>query len=192
MFEIATGVVAAGAVLWALQGYAKMLFKKGEIIEGEWILVNGEIEGAFKKHSLDFLEITTARNESVRITTNSIRSIKKIHLMEERVTVSFQEDCERVKSILKGACEAFNHQYIDYLEMDREKKGPACKVHVAGLDAIQGTNHGYTIVLHGMIKNDCRDKARYALREEMARSLQKEKVKMAESVHYYRTRQGTS
>ena len=190
-------VILAGGIIAAVIGFGAqkvvndiisgifMVFE-GTIKAGDFIHLNEEAEGGtveeigFRITKIRLLngKLLTISNGEIRKMVNG--SVYKRRIFES-IIFSFNEDPIRVKEIFENVCNELNLKHYAYLKRDEKTGEIEEKYQVYGFHSMDSSPLGYKISVVATVNDTDYITAVLEAKELLAKTIYREKIKMAES-----------
>jgi moderate conductance mechanosensitive channel len=164
-----------------------LLYEK-QLHKGDFITVNNEYSGTVEEIGLRLLKVRQWSGKLLTIRNGEVSEILNFNMDKmrviEKVTVSFQENPERILSVLDNACNELNTNHTHFLLKD-EKSEVIEKFQVYGMTSLNAKHRGYEYTVIGLVKDHIYFTAAKTARITIAQHLYREGVQMsAENVRF--------
>lgn len=190
-------VILAGGIIAAVIGFGAqkvvndilsgifMIFE-GSIKAGDFIHLNDELEGGtVEEVGFRITKIRLINGKLLTISNGEIRkmvngSVYKRRIFES-IIFSFHEDPIRVKEIFEHVCDELNNRHYHFLKIDEQTGEFEEKYRVYGFHSMDASPLGYKISIVAMVNDTDYLTAVLEVKELLAKTIHREKIKMAES-----------
>ncbi|WP_026572875.1 mechanosensitive ion channel family protein [Bacillus sp. UNC438CL73TsuS30] len=110
---VVVGFAAQQMLKDVILGFARLTDKEFRV--GDFVTFNGTISGTIEEISIRFMQIREWSGKLLTIPHGEIRTIQNFNKswmrVIERITVSYQEDPQRIKELLEKVCEICNEKF---------------------------------------------------------------------------------
>ena len=190
-------VILAGGIIAAVIGFGAqkvvndilsgifMIFE-GSIKAGDFIHLNDGLEGGtVEEVGFRITKIRLINGKLLTISNGEIRQMVNGSVYKRRVfesiIFSFNEDPIRVKGILENVCDELNIKHYDYLKIEEQTGEFEEKYRVYGFHSMDTSPLGYKISIVATVNDTDYLTAVLEVKELLAKTIHREKIKMAES-----------
>lgn len=159
---------------------------EGSIKAGDFIHLNDELEGGtVEEVGFRITKIRLINGKLLTISNGEIRkmvngSVYKRRIFES-VIFSFNEDPIKVKKIFEGVCDELNINHYNYLKKDEQTGEFEEMYRVYGFHSMDASPLGYKISIVATVNDTDYITAVLEVKELLAKTIHREKIKMAES-----------
>lgn len=191
------GILAGAGIVGVVIGFAaqQMLkdillgfvrFSDNEFRVGNFVTFNGTSSGTVEEIGIRFMQIREWSGKLLTIPHSEIRTIQNFNKGKmriiERITVSYQEDPERVKRLLEDICLTCNEKYGESL-LKIEDGTPEEDFRYLGITDLNPNLKyvGYELCLVGLVKPEDYFETSRNVRFEMISALHEHQIQMASS-----------
>ena len=162
-----------------------MIFE-GSIKAGDFIHLNDGLEGGtVEEVGFRITKIRLINGKLLTISNGEIRQMVNGSVYKRRVfesiIFSFNEDPIRVKGILENVCDELNIKHYDYLKIEEQTGEFEEKYRVYGFHSMDTSPLGYKISIVATVNDTDYLTAVLEVKELLAKTIHREKIKMAES-----------
>jgi small-conductance mechanosensitive channel len=191
-------VIVAGGIIAAVIGFGAQklindlisgvfIIFEGTIKRGDFINVNGELEGGtVEELGFRIVKIRLINGKLLTISNGEIRkmvngSVEKRRIFESLI-VSFNQDPGIVRELLQEACDELNAKQLSYLKADKSTGEYVEIYNVYGLHSLDTSPFGYKFSIVATVNDTDYLVASLEAKEILAQKLFDNKVKMAEQL----------
>ncbi len=191
-------VIVAGGIIAAVIGFGAQklindlisgvfIIFEGTIKRGDFINVNGELEGGtVEELGFRIVKIRLINGKLLTISNGEIRkmvngSVEKRRIFESLI-VSFNQDPGIVRALLQEACDELNAKQLSYLKADKSTGEYVEIYNVYGLHSLDTSPFGYKFSIVATVNDTDYLVASLEAKEILAQKLFDNKVKMAEQL----------
>ncbi|WP_255452280.1 Mechanosensitive ion channel [Sporosarcina sp. ANT_H38] len=191
-------VIVAGGIIAAVIGFGAQklindlisgvfIIFEGTIKRGDFINVNGELEGGtVEELGFRIVKIRLINGKLLTISNGEIRkmvngSVEKRRIFESLI-VSFNQDPGIVRVLLQEVCDELNEKQLTYLQVDTLTGDYVEKYEVYGLHSLDTSPFGYKFSIVATVNDTDYLVASLEAKKILAQKLYDNKVKMAEQL----------
>ncbi|NYF24762.1 mechanosensitive ion channel family protein [Sporosarcina sp. JAI121] len=191
-------VIVAGGIIAAVIGFGAQklindlisgvfIIFEGTIKRGDFINVNGELEGGtVEELGFRIVKIRLINGKLLTISNGEIRkmvngSVEKRRIFESLI-VSFNQDPGIVRVLLQEVCDDLNKKQLSYLKVDKQTDEYVEMYKVYGLHSLDTSPFGYKFTIVATVNDTDYLVASLEAKEILAQKLFDNNVKMAEQL----------
>ncbi|MBO0586975.1 mechanosensitive ion channel domain-containing protein [Sporosarcina sp. E16_8] len=191
-------VIVAGGIIAAVIGFGAQklindlisgvfIIFEGTIKRGDFINVNGELEGGtVEELGFRIVKIRLINGKLLTISNGEIRkmvngSVEKRRIYESLI-VSFNQDPGIVRVLLQEVCDELNAKQLTLLKVDKLTGDYVEKYEIYGLHSLDTSPYGYKFSIVATVNDTDYLVASLEAKKVLAQKLYDNKVKMAEQL----------
>lgn len=191
-------VIVAGGIIAAVIGFGAQklindlisgvfIIFEGTIKRGDFINVNGELEGGtVEELGFRIVKIRLINGKLLTISNGEIRkmvngSVEKRRIFESLI-VSFNQDPGVVRMLLQEVCDELNTKQLAYLQVDESTGDYVERYELYGLHSLDTSPFGYKFSIVATVNDTDYLVASLEAKKILAQKLYDNKVKMAEQL----------